>query len=278
MYVRLGFSIAAHVDPQILLIDEVLAVGDAQFRQQCMDRISEIKRAGTTIVFVSHNMYLVRRVCDRTMLLVGGQAQFLGDTEGAIEAYERHLEASGTASPNADVDLWQRETGTDAVALSVFPLSADDGSFRVFRHDEALRVCVEYYSNSVLDDPVVRARIIRRDGTVCCMFTSRYQRQFAPVIQGHGRIDFVLEPLQLATGDYVAEVEVLDSADLQVLGRGHSDWLRVIGPHLAHETDRGIFCPKVRWIAPQVPYTPQNGADRQPVARNDGDTSALRMA
>ncbi len=249
MYVRLGFSIAAHVDPQILLIDEVLAVGDTQFRQQCLDRIAEIKSAGTTIVFVSHNMYLVRRVCDRTMLLVAGRARYQGDTEGAIEAYEGYTtaERGGIAAAGDDGGLWQSELNSDVVSLSVFPAARSDGVPPMLRYDGALQMRVEYHNSGVLADPVVRARIIRRDGTVCAMFTSRYQAGFALTMNGHGFLDLTVDPLQLATGDYTVEVEVLDSGDTQVLGRGHSDWLHAIGPHLAHETDRGVYYPHVTW-------------------------------
>lgn len=67
MYVRLGFSVAAHVEPDVLLVDEVLAVGDAQFRQKCARRIEELQKLGTTIVFVAHNLYLVRSVCDEAV-------------------------------------------------------------------------------------------------------------------------------------------------------------------------------------------------------------------
>src|SRR5438067_3580385 len=73
MYVRLGFSIAAHLDPDILLLDEVLAVGDAAFQEKCLKRISEMKEAGTTIVFISHNLGAVERLCDRVILLQRGQ-------------------------------------------------------------------------------------------------------------------------------------------------------------------------------------------------------------
>jgi len=91
MYVRLGFSVAAHVEPDVLLVDEVLAVGDAQFRQKCAQRIEELQKIGTTIVFVAHNLYLVRSVCDKAVFLLNGETQQMGDVDDVISSYENWL-------------------------------------------------------------------------------------------------------------------------------------------------------------------------------------------
>ena len=91
MYVRLGFSVAAHVEPDVLLVDEVLAVGDAQFRQKCARRIEELQSIGTTIVFVAHNLYLVRSVCDQAVFLLKGQVQQQGTVDDVLNRYENWL-------------------------------------------------------------------------------------------------------------------------------------------------------------------------------------------
>ncbi|HEV2762237.1 MAG TPA: ABC transporter ATP-binding protein, partial [Pyrinomonadaceae bacterium] len=89
MYVRLGFSIAAHLDPDILLLDEVLAVGDASFQQKCLQRIGEMKQAGTTIVFISHDLGAVERLCDRVILLKRGEIALDGSPHEVIAEYQR---------------------------------------------------------------------------------------------------------------------------------------------------------------------------------------------
>jgi ABC-type polysaccharide/polyol phosphate transport system ATPase subunit len=86
MYVRLAFAIAVHVDPDILLIDEVLAVGDEPFQQKCMDKIREFQRDGRTIVFVSHSAAQVEDLCDRVVVLSHGRVVFDGETTEGIEA------------------------------------------------------------------------------------------------------------------------------------------------------------------------------------------------
>jgi ABC-type polysaccharide/polyol phosphate transport system ATPase subunit len=90
MGLRLGFSLMVHTDPDVLLVDEVLAVGDQAFQQQCIDRVEELRAGGTAIMLVSHDMLLVRRHCDTVLLLDRGVAAYHGDPATAIE---RHLDA-----------------------------------------------------------------------------------------------------------------------------------------------------------------------------------------
>jgi lipopolysaccharide transport system ATP-binding protein len=87
MYVRLAFAIAAHLDPEILLVDEVLAVGDAEFQQKCLGKMSEVSKTGRTILFVSHNMLSIRRLCDQCMLLSNGKIEVKSTTEYVINGY-----------------------------------------------------------------------------------------------------------------------------------------------------------------------------------------------
>jgi homopolymeric O-antigen transport system ATP-binding protein len=89
MYVRLGFSIAAHLDPDILLLDEVLAVGDEAFQAKCLQRITELEKAGTTIVFISHDLNAVERLCDRVILMARGQIRAAGEPHEVIADYQR---------------------------------------------------------------------------------------------------------------------------------------------------------------------------------------------
>jgi len=87
MYTRLGFSVAAHMDPEILLVDEVLSVGDAGFRVKCLAKLQEILQSGATVIFVSHNVREVARLCERVMVLVDGQVEHFGDPVHAMKVY-----------------------------------------------------------------------------------------------------------------------------------------------------------------------------------------------
>ena len=96
MYVRLGFAVAVHVDPDILLVDEVLAVGDEAFARKCLDKIAEFQREGRTILFVTHSLDLVEQICDRGIVLDHGQVVFDGDPQFATGTLRGLL---GTAEP-----------------------------------------------------------------------------------------------------------------------------------------------------------------------------------
>src|SRR5437660_2865638 len=101
MYLRLGFSIAAHLDPDILLLDEVLAVGDAEFQSKCIERINQLRQAGTTIVFVSHNLGAVEKLCNRVFLLRQGEIFRSGLPRYVISEYEHMLTNMPASKPES---------------------------------------------------------------------------------------------------------------------------------------------------------------------------------
>ena len=97
MYLRLGFAIAAHMEAEILLVDEVLAVGDVEFQRRCLGKMDEVERSGRTVLFVSHNMDAMARLCTTTMWLDKGRVRGIGPTAGVIEEYMRSTAAESTA-------------------------------------------------------------------------------------------------------------------------------------------------------------------------------------
>jgi len=113
MYVRLAFSVAAHLEPEILLVDEVLAVGDAAFQKKCLGKMGEVAGGGRTVLFVSHNMAAVRRLCTRVIYLRDGQIDFIGDTLTAIDtylgAYARQLNVVFSPKPELPIRIHQLE-------------------------------------------------------------------------------------------------------------------------------------------------------------------------
>jgi lipopolysaccharide transport system ATP-binding protein len=112
MNARLGFSIAAHLDPQVLIIDEVLSVGDLAFQERCLQRMLEFKRRGSAIVFVSHNISAVAALCDRVMVIAAGRTRFAGATATALDHY---LQMShGDADAKNGVATFERIVLTDA--------------------------------------------------------------------------------------------------------------------------------------------------------------------
>jgi ABC-type polysaccharide/polyol phosphate transport system ATPase subunit len=154
MYVRLGFSVAAHLDPEILLIDEVLAVGDAEFQGKCLRRVHELKDRGVTILLISHDLTAVEQLCDRTVLLDKGAVAATGPTADVIAQYHRSLTTTAVQEPSYHplaregvvkvTGLATAAAGPAGNARSGQPLAL------VVRYEaaRALRVCFElsYYS------------------------------------------------------------------------------------------------------------------------------------
>ena len=127
MYMRLGFAIAVHIDADVLLLDEVFAVGDEQFQRKCFGKIFEFKQRGGTIVFVSHDASAVERLCDRAILLRDGRVEFDGSTHDAIVRYRRLLAAEHDPEERA---VGLREWGTGEARVENVELIGADGEAR----------------------------------------------------------------------------------------------------------------------------------------------------
>jgi len=151
MYVRLAFSVAAHLEPEILLVDEVLAVGDAEFQQRCLGRMEDLSGTGRTVLFVSHNMHAINQLCDRAILLENGTIAQDGEP---AEVVTRYLQSThGTGSRHVWPDL-ESAPGDDLVRLRVVRVVDEDGNpletadvrrpvgieitFRVLHHGQAV--------------------------------------------------------------------------------------------------------------------------------------------
>ncbi|HSD47805.1 MAG TPA: ABC transporter ATP-binding protein, partial [Pyrinomonadaceae bacterium] len=121
MYVRLGFSIAAHLNPDILLLDEVLAVGDAAFQQKCIQRITELKQSGTTIIFISHELPTVERICQRVVWLDAGQIREVGPSGEVVHHYLDEVERTSLPQ-GGEVVAAGRTIAIDRVTLTDGPV------------------------------------------------------------------------------------------------------------------------------------------------------------
>ena len=126
MRVRLGFAIAAHLDPQILIIDEVLSVGDLEFQRKCLDRMHTVAEGGRTVLFVSHNMAAVKSLCTRSLLLNEGRCIEDGETSTVVQHY---LAIGGSDANGMNLELITNRTGNQTVSLSRFHIEDTSGRF-----------------------------------------------------------------------------------------------------------------------------------------------------
>ncbi len=212
MFVRLGFSIAAHLDPDVLLIDEVLAVGDALFQQQCLARIDELSRAGITSVFISHDLESVERLCDRALLLEGGRVAAGGDPSAVIREYRHALVVRDVAAP----DLPQapsRVSITQVTTIDAAGLEAD-----TTRTGEPLAIAVACAADTFIPAVTVESFIYSRDGRVLhCQLTTGLDGSRVDLPAGASTIEFCCAEVPLQPGEYVICASVRDAATQQVL-------------------------------------------------------------
>ncbi len=201
MLVRLGFAVAVHVDPAILLVDEVLAVGDIAFQAKCVQKVEAFQREGRTIVFVTHAPDLVVRICDRVVLLDKGRVRAEGTPQEVVREFRR-LMARETIAYGGD-------EGTREVEIVSAEIFGADGAQRTwFEPGDELVIQVDLKANSPVRDPVV-SFAIHDDANRFVFGTNSDWRQVRwPVFEGKHRVQFVLRSLPLVDGRYYVTLGV----------------------------------------------------------------------
>ncbi len=164
MFVRLGFAVSVLAEPDVLLVDEVLAVGDLAFQMKCLDRLAELRSAGTTVVLVSHNLNAVRRMCDRTIVLHGGIVRHNGDTPAAISLLHDLLgeqrDIDGDPMPGGDTDGY--DIAADVVSMEV--LGADGSASHHVEAGTTARLRLELKFHRAVDAAIVGVTIFNEAG------------------------------------------------------------------------------------------------------------------
>lgn len=167
MFMRLGFSVAIHVEPEILLVDEVLAVGDIAFQLKCFDRMRELSAGGTTIILVSHSMHAIRLLCPRALLFRQGELVYDGSSEGAIEQHHRLLATDGDGDPGGVSD--QVATGDVKVTADVY--DGDTAVGHAEQHSE-LRLVANLRFETEQNSPQLMFRVVSEEGQIAYQYHS----------------------------------------------------------------------------------------------------------
>jgi ABC-type polysaccharide/polyol phosphate transport system ATPase subunit len=212
MYMRLGFSVAIYVEPEILIIDEILAVGDRPFQVKCIDRIFELKDRGVTILLVSHNLEIVRRLCSDLIWLENGKLQALGATEEIAELYA----ASGhEADPSAKLWLQEKEFtrhGSGEIEITaVHLLNAQNQEKDVFRTGELMTVEMHYTAHQPVNEPEFGLAILNQDGVVITSPNIHRAKLEVGMVTGSGVLRYTIDKLPLLTAHYTLTVAIHDS-------------------------------------------------------------------
>lgn len=244
MYVRLAFSLAVSVDPDILVVDEVFAVGDQYFQKKCVDRIEDFRRAGKTMLFCSHHLYYIRQVCDQALWLREGRVEALGPTAEAADAYQTYLRSR---QAEAQVSLAEARLRVPARILSV-AITDERGIERgQFSTGDTVWVRVRFE----VEDPGRPVHVgvhIARNDQVECLATATHFGPVVPIVEGTtGSVALRLKQLLLLSGLYEVAVALLDEHGLHLYEFRHAAAEFVV---TSTRRESGFFLPDYEWVTP----------------------------
>jgi hypothetical protein len=235
MYMRLGFAVAINVDPDVLLVDEVLAVGDEGFTHKCLDKFAEFRRRNKTILLVTHSLNLVEKFCDEALWLDNGRAMDHGDPKRIVSTYlsaveqseekllaETTAKAVGTAGDpggggenhpvDPTVNMFEATEGRwgsrEIEIVDVSFVGADGQAAHVFHSGEPMAIKVRVRARQPAEDFVFGIGLFNAEG-VCCYGTNTYLEEMNPeTLAGDAEATFAIDSLDLVEGTYKVDVAV----------------------------------------------------------------------
>lgn len=250
MQMRLAFAIAVHTDPDILLVDEFLSVGDLSFQAKCLERITQLKTQGCAIVLISHNAEQIKQLCDEALWLRQGQIVAYGEPEVVAGQYvaemrsetQRRTPVRPPQRTKTGVELRVNENRfgsleveiTDVRLLPVSKINSGD----------SLSVEIEYLSTQPIYAPIFSVSISREDGRICFDTNTATMGLSLPLIKGKGQIKLHLDRLDLGGGRYFVNVGVYEQNWAYAY-----DYHWQVYPLSISSTvsEKGILCPPRRW-------------------------------
>jgi lipopolysaccharide transport system ATP-binding protein len=243
MYVRLGYSVAAHLEPDVLLVDEVLSVGDLRFQRKCIEHAQRLVNRDATILLVSHNMFAVRALCKRALYLSHGTLLFDGPVDRAVELYERDSVLTTPAWAESQI---VRDGTEPLVSLtSIQTYNAEGVPERRFKHGDRVRVRIGFKVTRPLYRPNFIVALIRSDNVGCCNYNTVMDGFELPPTCGAGEIELTTGPLRLVSDIYRTHVLVRDETFQKL-------YCAQVGPsiqvhHDVLSTHFGVFHEEAAW-------------------------------
>lgn len=223
MFVRLAFAVAINVDPEILIVDEALAVGDTRFQLKCMDKFKEFQKKGKTILFVSHDIPAIKRFCQRTIWLNQGQKIMEGDTDFVTDQYTDFLKSEVTIDEFLAEQKKQEEGKmqindetidsvdlAEVVSLTIFDEAGNQ--IDTIQHGTPVRLVIQYIvSDTSIDAPVMGVAIRSIDDEYICGINTLLDKKQIPWRRGLNTVELVYENFNLVGGGYYFDAAIMDS-------------------------------------------------------------------
>lgn len=251
MYVRLAFAVAAHLEPEILIVDEVLAVGDAAFQRKCLGKIGDVaSQDGRTVLFVSHNMAAIRSLCTEVHTLEGGRLVDSGDPDRVVDDYLQSMQAEDSDNSTSLADRSDR-AGDGSAMMTAIKIEEADGA-PLIKERSRLRVTIDYAADCEIRHPQFSATIYDHERNIGLIsLHSEVAGGLPDLLPKKGRVVCLTEPLGLTPGrchvnltllkggtraDYVQRAAIFDVEESDVFGTGktpdrgwalclrHHDW------------------------------------------------------
>ena len=238
MYVRLGFAVAVETDPDILLTDEVLAVGDVAFQEKCMERLHDFKRRGKTMLFVSHSLETVQQFCDEAFLILKGQLVERGPPKNVIFSYLKdYMLKIGK--------LEVEEFGTRQVEIrDIQTRNEQDAATTTFKSGGVMSVEIHYEAHERIEHPVFGFGIKSANGVHICGTNTAIEAYPMPPIEGRGTVAIRIDPLRLGDGSYFLSL-ACHAPDHKTQYHRLEDWLAF---SVTDETERaGVVYLDTAW-------------------------------
>jgi ABC-2 type transport system ATP-binding protein/lipopolysaccharide transport system ATP-binding protein len=252
MYVRLGFSVAVHVRPEILIIDEVIAVGDEEFQRRCFEHLYKVRNEGVTIVLVTHGLGLVQDMCDRAAWMDHGRVRAEGKAPDVVfeyvqtvnEAEEARLDlaAAGAEGREHDVDAARRPIRIERVEL----LDGDGQVVHSAVTGEPLRVRLHYEARQPVEGPLFSFAIENHHGLHVATPGMRPTHQAEASVSGRGHVDYQIDRLVLGPGDYTLSLAVHDANGM--VRFDHQDRAAQLRVQPGREMVTGVVDMMGRWV------------------------------
>ena len=207
MYLRLAFAVAAHLEPEILIVDEVLAVGDAVFQKKCLGKMEDVTKEGRTVLFVSHNMTTIQSLCNRALWLDAGKLIDEGPTQTVVQHYLQ------SAASTESIPLDQREdrTGDGSVRFVSLSMESTDPD-KVIRPMSCLKVTLHYRSEKPLRSPIFMVEICDYTNVGIFVLNSDAVGGLPEVLPPEGHVACRTAPISLTPGRCYINLALLKGA------------------------------------------------------------------
>lgn len=249
MYMRLGFALAVHVEPEILLIDEILAVGDEPFQAKCYGKIDELRDKGITIILVSHNLGAIRALCNSAIWLHEGELRDQGNVDKVIDSYLNHIALEEGISPRERPEGRKgRRWGSKEIEITkVTILDAEGQERHLFKTGEGMTIRMEYFAHKEVEQPVFGVAIYRDDGLLVYGVNGKLSNCVMERASGIGAVECQLESIPLFPGRYEVSAAAYDYNVLQAYDHHDRLYLFSIVSEGGYEENQGMVSIPCKW-------------------------------